>query len=287
MESPRLFADGSSHNDASAGSGRGLRRMAGVVRARSLARGPGALDMLGRNLSQRPSTGSGDALVTTSEFDVNAALVSGLFSPEVRVVASPLRYDAGDLRGDERALVRGVVEKREREFATGRVLARELLRAHSHPDFELLRDDDRVPRWPSDVVGSISHTAGRGEGLCVVAVSSIRDRRGVGVDVEPDEAVSAGLEAQICLPSEQAWIEAHGPDQLGRRCRLVFSIKEAVYKAFFPTVRKVWGFMEVEVEIDLSAESFSARLPESAGRAEIEGRVLRREGWILSGVDYA
>jgi len=232
------------------------------------------------------SAGVGDELTTKSRFTVDSALVRGLFAPEIRVAASPLRFDAGDLRRGERALVRGVVEKREREFATGRVLARELLGEWSDPDFELLRDDDRVPRWPSDVVGSISHTAGMGEGLCVVAVSSARNRRGVGVDVEPDEAVSEGLEASICLPSEQAWIGGAGPDDRGRRCRVVFSIKEAVYKAFFPTVRKVWGFMEVEVEIDLGAEAFRARLPESAGQSDIEGRVLRRDGWILSGVEY-
>lgn len=233
------------------------------------------------------STKSGAALTTRSPYSVDPELVTGLFPSEIRVAASPLRYGAADLRRGERALVRGVVEKREREFATGRVLAHELLGDLSAPEFELLRDDDRVPRWPSGVVGSISHTAGKGEGLCVVAISSARERVGVGVDVEPDEAVSEGLEASICRPVEQAWIETAGPGERGRRCRVVFSIKEAVYKAFFPRVRKVWGFMEVEVEIDLAAGAFRARLPESAGRSDVEGRVLRRDGWILSGVDYA
>ena len=41
------------------------------------------------------------------------------------------------------------------------------------------------------------------------------------------------------------------PPDVNQNVILVFSIKEAVYKAFFPIVRKVWGFMEVEVEIDL------------------------------------
>ena len=80
--------------------------------------------------------------------------------------------------------------------------------------------------------------------------------------------------------------EAEGPAQRGRRCRIVFSAKEAVYKAFFPKVRRVWGFLEVHTKFDLEENSFYATLPPDAGRAEVEGRVLRRQGWILSGVEY-
>ena len=182
----------------------------------------------------------------------------------------------------ERDLIRGVAQKRKLEFATGRILARRLLEDLGHPDFPLLRDPDRVPIWPSDVVGSISHK----ERLCVVAVASIRDRAGLGIDIEPDQPVTPGLEQRICLPAEEAWAAAEGPSEVGRRCRAVFSVKEAVYKAFFPRVRKVWGFHDVEVSIDLERESFRASLPATAKRADVEGRIFRRQGWILSGVEY-
>ncbi len=135
-------------------------------------------------------------------------------------------------------------------------------------------------------MGSISHTATQDRGLCVVAVARAEQHHGVGVDVEPDAPVSQGLEASICCVQELEWIAVEGRAELGRRCRIVFSVKEAVYKAFFPRVREVWGFMEVGVEIDLQGEVFRASLPKNAGRSEIEGRILRREGWILSGVDY-
>ena len=74
------------------------------------------------------------------------------------------------------------------------------------------------------------------------------------------------------------------PVERRRRCRVVFSVKEAVYKAFYPRTREFWSFQDVGVEIDLDAARFSATLPASAGRATIEGRVFRRDGWILSGV---
>ena len=41
---------------------------------------------------------------------------------------------------------------------------------------------------------------------------------------------------------------------------------------------------DVEVEIDLEAGSWLARLPESAGVPQAEGRVARREGFIVSAI---
>ena len=161
-------------------------------------------------------------------------------------------------------------------------MARSLLEGLGHGEFALIRDNDRVPIWPLDVVGSISHK----DDLCVVAVASTRDRLGLGIDIEPDQPVKPGLERQICLPSELQWVGEEGASELGRRTRAVFSAKEAVYKAFFPRVRAVWGFHEVEVAIDFAASSFRATLPKSAGRTFVNGRLLRREGWILSGVEY-
>lgn len=212
----------------------------------------------------------------------DAALLTDLFEDGVQTAASALHDRSADLMPAERELIRGVAQKRKREFATGRQLARQLLEGLGHPDFPLLRDPDRVPIWPSDVVGSISHK----ERLCVVAVASIRDRAGLGIDIEPDQPVTPGLEQRICLPAEEAWAAAEGPSEIGRRCRAVFSVKEAVYKAFFPRVREVWGFHDVEVSIDLARESFLASLPATAERAHVEGRIFRREGWILSGVEY-
>jgi 4'-phosphopantetheinyl transferase EntD len=221
-------------------------------------------------------------LISGSSPKPDAALFTDLFEDGVYAAASDLRDCAADLMPAERELLRGVARKRELEIATGRMLARPLLEGLGHAGFPLLRDQDRVPIWPKHVVGSISHK----EDLCVVAVASGRDRTGLGIDVEPDRPVKPGLERLICLPSEQEWVAAEGPPEIGRRCRAVFSVKEAVYKAFFPRVRKVWGFRDVEVSIDFAQNSFRASLPRSADRAEVDGRILRRQGWILTAVEY-
>jgi hypothetical protein len=43
-----------------------------------------------------------------------------------------------------------------------------------------------------------------------------------------------------------------------------------------------WSFQDVTVSIDLARGVYSARLPESAGVESVEGRIRRRDGWILS-----
>ncbi len=232
----------------------------------------------------------------------HADLLDGLFSARVSSLADAFRSEFTDVSAEERAHVDGAVAKRAWEFLTARSLAHRLLRAEGRDVPALLPDSDRVPLWPQGIVGSISHTTTarfpraaratkataarlRATSLCVVAISA--RLRGLGVDVEPDAPVEAGIERQVCRPGELAWLACDDAVERARRCRVVFSAKEAVYKAFYPRVRTFWSFQDVGVEIDLATERFVARLPASAGREVIEGRVRRREGWIVSAVEDA
>jgi 4'-phosphopantetheinyl transferase EntD len=210
----------------------------------------------------------------------SAKLLDGLFEPVIHVDASAIVFRYSDLLKGEARLVAGAVESRQREFSTGRVLARRLLHEMSVTDFELLRDDDRVPKWPAGIVGSISHTGN----LCAVAVAAESVCRGIGIDVEPDEPVSEGIEQRVCTPPEIAWLDRGPMTDRGHRCRMIFSVKEAVYKAFYPRLREFWGFQDVNVTLDLRSQTFTARPPVSSGAAPVEGRILRRAGWIIAGL---
>jgi len=211
---------------------------------------------------------------------VSAKLLDGLFEPVIHVDASAIVFRVADLSDGEARLVERAVESRQREFSTGRVLARRLLAQMNVTDFELLRDEDRVPLWPAGIVGSISHTGN----LCAVAVAAETVCSGIGVDVEPDEPVGTGIERRVCTPPEVAWLDRGPAAERGHRCRMIFSVKEAVYKAFYPQRREFWGFQEVSVKIDLPAQCFTARPPASSGAGQVEGRLIRRAGWIISGV---
>ena len=94
-----------------------------------------------------------------------------------------------------------------------------------------------------------------------------------------------GVERVVCRPEEGPWLDGASDDEdRARRVRLIFSVKEATYKAFYPELRTFWSFQDVHVAVDESAERFIAHLPDGPDVREIEGRVLRRRGWILSSV---
>lgn len=210
------------------------------------------------------------------------SFLAPLFEGSVARAIAPVEDAVAELAAEEAALVVRAVESRRREFSTGRRLARRLLAERGIVPGPILRDDDRVPIWPERIAGSISHS----REFAVVAVCDAASCFGVGVDVEPDEPVKAGVERLVCTAGERGWLDGFDSDESdrGRRVKLFFSAKEAVYKAFYPRVRVFWGFHDVTLELDERAGRFLARLPPSAGRNQAEGRFIRGHGMIVSGV---
>jgi 4'-phosphopantetheinyl transferase EntD len=72
--------------------------------------------------------------------------------------------------------------------------------------------------------------------------------------------------------------------------RLLFSAKEAVYKAWFPLAERWLGFEDATITVDLATGAFEARLLVSgplvgAGRMQtLEGRFLVRDGLVLTAI---
>jgi len=187
----------------------------------------------------------------------NDAWIGGLFDAEVWTASCAIVADEDDLLPEERALVANAVPKRRHEFAAGRRCARSLLTQLGHPRFALLRNDDRTPRWPAGLVGSISHS----DALCVVALTRSACALALGVDVEPDAALEAALWPKICSKRELDQAAGSRPDaERGRVVRLLFSAKEATYKAVYPLVGKVFGFHAVEIQVDWETRRFTPRI---------------------------
>lgn len=211
------------------------------------------------------------------------AWIGGLFDDDVWTASCPVTEVEDDLLPEETLLVSRAVAKRRREFAAGRRCARGLLAQLGHPGLPLLRNDDRTPRWPDELVGSISHCAA----LCVVAVARRSLLAALGVDVEPDAALEPPLWRRICTPGEIERVLGTAPAaERGRIARLIFSAKEATYKAVHPLVGASIGFQQLELAIDWEAGRFTPRLDDTiAGRlpdrAVPAGRFARRGGFVF------
>lgn len=196
-----------------------------------------------------------------------ALLAAVLPRASVVVRESTLAARETPLLPEENAVFAGfVAEKRRREFAVGRRCARAALAELGVVDFPLLPGKDRAPIWPAGVVGSITHTEVEPDGYCGVAVAWQEQVQALGVDAEPRHALARDLWPRILDEAEkEAALAAPEP---GVYARLVFSAKEAVYKAMYPMYRRFLDFSDVHVECRLEAGEFFADLRENSGRLD-------------------
>jgi 4'-phosphopantetheinyl transferase EntD len=175
--------------------------------------------------------------------------------PDSVVVASTREelLDA-DLFAEEEQAVARAVEKRRREFVTGRACARRALERLGVGPVAIPNGERGEPLWPSGVVGSITHCSGyRGS-----AVAKADEVLSVGIDAEVHEPLPDGILESVAFGRELAEVaQANGGVCLDR---VLFSAKEAVYKAWFPLARRWLGFEDVELTIDVRAGRFRARL---------------------------
>lgn len=194
---------------------------------------------------------------------------------------APADADPARLLSAEALSIQRAVEKRRREFAAGRILARDVFARIAHIDtcdaMPLLNDPDRVPIWPTGVVGSITHC----HSLCAVAAATAIHSAGIGLDVEPAQALKDELVPYIVRASEHMRFEVLPIDARALGPILVFTMKEAVYKAIYPIRRRFLDFQEVEiVRLSIASEAATvvdARDDESkndAWRGEFEADVL-------------
>ncbi len=166
--------------------------------------------------------------------------------------------DVADLHPAESSLVVRARSRRRIEFASGRSLLRNLLDI----DGPIPRHPSGAPQFPGGAKGSLAHDSE----VAVAAVTRRADVMALGIDVEPDAALTSAEQAIIVSDADRV------DDPL-----LTFVQKEAVYKAWSSLGGR---FLEHhEVVIRSGAGEFSGTVThahrEFTGRhAVIDGRRL-------------
>jgi 4'-phosphopantetheinyl transferase EntD len=166
-------------------------------------------------------------------------------------------------------------------FALGRAAARDALRELGITDVGIQRGAGGEPLWPDGFVGAISHAPD----VAVAVVGRSSDYVGLGIDVvEPARGPTAQAARLVCRPSEMAWVD---PESGTQRLTMLFSAKEAVFKALFP-IDQVWlGFADAELTWHPEREAFEARVLKSVGGGFGSGLALAvpcttGDTWILT-----
>ena len=187
---------------------------------------------------------------------------------------------------EEAALLSRASDKRWLEFTTGRHCARRALAQLGVAPAAILTGPAGEPLWPDGVVGSITHCAGYRAAAVAWAVSAST----IGIDAEPHDPLPTGVLEAVSRSAERTLIRAltaSVPDICWDR--VLFSAKEAIYKAWYPLAQRMLGFEEAVVTIERNG-TFSARLeaPGPIVRGQplraVVGRWMVTAGLVLTAV---
>ncbi|GAA2092504.1 4'-phosphopantetheinyl transferase superfamily protein [Streptomyces albiaxialis] len=193
-------------------------------------------------------------------------MIEELLPPEVEVVSARGDVTGAELYPEEAETVAAAVPKRRAEFATGRHCARRALARLGVPPGPLLPGRRGAPGWPEGTLGSLTHC----DGYRAAAVARRGDVRALGIDAEPNGPVPRGVLGGITVGGEAerlARLAAARPQV--HWDRLLFSAKEAVYKAWFPLTGRWLGFPDAE--LDFRDESAAPGSPYGAAPGSPNG----------------
>ena len=193
----------------------------------------------------------------------------------------------GVLFPEEEQIIAHAVEARRRDYATVRSCARVCLERLGYAPVPILPGVGGAPIWPDGIRGSMTHCAG----YAAAAVGSISRFSAIGIDAEPDAPLPDGVLDLVATPAEKARLARAQPEPDGPQWdRLLFSAKEAVYKAWFPLVGEWLDHQQAEILLHPHEGTFAALLSRDGliidGRQvrSLHGRWIQDRGILLTAV---
>ncbi len=168
------------------------------------------------------------------------SVIADLYDVTVRVGVSDPRDKHPQVLPEEVSAILRATEKRRQEFAAGRAAGRTALAGLGYAAQAIPKAADGSPVWPAGVGGSISHT----DRLCVAVVT--KEPHHLGLDIEEDTSLPCDLVKEICSPAELNRISGPREPALAK---VIFSAKEAAYKAQFPRSGQLIGFDHMDVTL--------------------------------------
>ena len=182
-------------------------------------------------------------------------MIEALLPDDVVVVATDGDLTDVDLFPEEVESLGDAVDKRRREFTTGRACARRALEQIGFGPAAIATGDRGQPLWPDGVAGSITHC----DGYRACAVTRTGRIASVGIDAETHAVLPDGVFESVASLLERTRLH-EGAGRGIHLDRVLFSAKEAVYKAWFPLTGRWLGFEDVDMTVGRDDGTFKARL---------------------------
>ena len=194
---------------------------------------------------------------------------------DTALAIAPIMDYSADLFQLERTELETMAAGRQKGFSSGRYcahLAQELLGIEP----QAIGRQGRMPIWPESCVGSITHSRELAAAITSTAYA------GVGIDLEHSGRVNEKHFATVFTAEERECLKDLDADA----ATVMFSAKEAGYKAIYPINGTYIGFQEARIRLDERSKKFSIEyLGEVAANRLMEKGVgfwSRVEGQVLT-----
>ncbi|MEC9376162.1 MAG: 4'-phosphopantetheinyl transferase superfamily protein [Pseudomonadota bacterium] len=159
----------------------------------------------------------------------------------------------------------GMIDKRKNDFIHGRYCARKALMKLGKDAEAIYVGKNREPIWPEGVTGSISHS----EEIALAVVAHKYNIDSIGIDIESSVPLEADLAKMILRSDEKEWSDP-------TESKILFSIKESIYKCIFPQLGFFVDFQEMKVLKSELAGSFLAAPQTKEINAGLSGQICGR-----------
>ena len=139
-------------------------------------------------------------------------------------------------------------KKRKADFFSGRWCVKQLLTKHwdvsNKEAGNVLIGESRSPIWPENFCGSITHSKNKAYAI----ISTLQKYQFVGIDAEHwvTDKLAKSLTPSICSNEEKNLLTSL-PINYSQAFTFLFSAKETLFKALFPSVKTYFDFLDAEV----------------------------------------
>jgi 4'-phosphopantetheinyl transferase EntD len=171
-------------------------------------------------------------------------VVAGVSLPEGQ---APVALDILErLHPAERAAAQAHAGFRQVEWVGARLAWHAAAASLGLPLQPLLSGRDREPLSPPGLSVSLTHKRD-----LAIALVGPADAGALGVDLEGDGRERPRIAERVLREDELSLVAGHGPERRWLEVLVRFAVKEAIYKAVHPVLRRAIGFHEARVEVEL------------------------------------
>jgi phosphopantetheine--protein transferase-like protein len=196
-----------------------------------------------------------DPETTLSTTSATEPIQAALFGDaDIILLTGPIHDTPAQLYPEEQQYIKNAAQARVAEFSAGRHYAKKALSKLGINDFPIHVGDNRQPVWPKTIVGSISHCKNQ----VGVVVTHTKSYAGIGLDIETIKPLRYNISRHVCTKKDTQWLGQFSDKEHDLMLIVLFSLKEAIYKAVYQYRHIKLGFKDVTVVPNLGNNSAHA-----------------------------